>query len=410
MQQTILFVGGGIETVPGVEAAKRMGLSVWVSDRNPNAPCFAMADVSLLADTYNEEETLAAVHAQLAKGGRLNGVLCLASDVPQTVAAVTTALNLPGISRETAALAVDKLAMKDRLREHGVAIPWYTAVHSAAHLQALVVEHGVPLILKPVDSRGSRGVLQLGVGTSTIDTNWAYHYALKFSPTERVMVERFLEGPQVSTESIVVDGRAFTPGFSDRNYELMACHAPFVVENGGDLPSHLPRAAQTAIEREVANAALAMGVKNGVVKGDMVWSGDRAYVIEVATRLSGGYFCTHSIPLSTGVDIVTEAIRQALGEKPSTDDLVPRHQRFVCQRYLFPEPGYVVAVEGVAEVDARPDIAFCEVRVQPGDHIARIENHPGRPGLVIATGESREAAMAAAESAIEAIRIQTRSC
>ena len=60
VQKTILFVGGGIETLPGVDLAKKMGLYVVVSDRNPDAPCMKVADDFIIADTYNEIDTLLA--------------------------------------------------------------------------------------------------------------------------------------------------------------------------------------------------------------------------------------------------------------------------------------------------------------------------------------------------------------
>nr|WP_279382495.1 ATP-grasp domain-containing protein [Acanthopleuribacter pedis] len=302
---------------------------------------------------------------------------------------------------------MDKLAMKDQLARGGVALPWYHAVSDAAHLKALSEAHPEPLILKPVDSRGARGVLQLGDAANRIDLDWAFSYAQPFSPTGRVMVEAFLPGPQISTESLVLNGAVHTPGFSDRNYELMAALAPHVVEDGGNLPSFLAEPEQALIREEVARAALAMGVQNGVVKGDMVLSGGRAYVIEIATRLSGGYFCTHSIPLNTGVDFVGCAIRQALGEAVTAQALTPQYQRHVCQRYFFPEPGRVVSVSGAEAVAAREEIPFCEVRVQAGDEIGSIENHPGRPGLVIAIGSTRAEAQAAAERAVADIVIET---
>ena len=84
--------------------------------------------------------------------------------------------------------------------------------------------------------------------------------AQSHSPTQRVMVEQYLDGPQVSTESMVIGGRCFTPGFSDRNYEYLERYAPFFIENGGDLPSHLPEETQAKVRDLVARAASAMGV------------------------------------------------------------------------------------------------------------------------------------------------------
>ena len=73
------------------------------------------------------------------------------------------------------------------------------------------------------------------------------------------MVERFPFGPQVSTESLVVDGLSYTKGFSDRNYEFLGRYAPHIIENGGQLPSHLDDAAQQAVRGLVQEAALSSG-------------------------------------------------------------------------------------------------------------------------------------------------------
>jgi biotin carboxylase len=294
--------------------------------------------------------------------------------------------------------------MKRKFASDGVPVPWFSPVESSDHLRQIVAARGYTLVLKPVDSRGARGVLRL---MANVDLDWAFRLSHSHSPTGRVMVEQFMPGPQVSTESIVLDGVAYTPGFSDRNYEYLERYAPHIIENGGELPSHLPKEIQHAIHSLVQQAALSMGIANGVVKGDIVVSGGKPFVIELAARLSGGYFCTHEIPLNTGVDFVGQAIRLALGEKPAPADLAPRFQRCVVQRYLFPEPGRVASIAGVEEVSRRPEIAFCEVRIAAGDVVGPINSHPARAGVVIAIGNTREEALTNAVDAINTIKIET---
>src|SRR6185312_6052105 len=158
---------------------------------------------------------------------------------------VAARLKLPGISVVTAELACDKLAMKRRFAERGVKVPWFAEVRTVQELQRVAIERGRNLVIKPVDSRGSRGVQRIA---RVEDLVAAFMLARSHSPTERVMVEQYLEGPQVSTESIVTGGRCFTPGFSDRNYEHLEKYAPFFIENGGDLPSHLPATIQDKVK------------------------------------------------------------------------------------------------------------------------------------------------------------------
>ncbi len=404
--KTLLVVSAGIEAVPGIELAKSMGLHLIASDANPEAPGFALADDHLIASTYDVEATVAAASRYHHNIRPIDGVMCIASDVPLTVASVVAELNLPGIPLESAQLATDKLAMKQRFAADAVPIPWFHAVDSADHLKSLVSTQGLPLVIKPVDSRGSRGVLRLLPET---DLDWAYATARDHSPTGRVMLERFLPGPQVSTESLMIDGVAYTPGFSDRNYQYLERYAPHIIENGGQLPSHLDDATQQAVRVLVQQAALSMGIRNGVVKGDIVVTDGKPHVIELAARLSGGYFCTHEIPLNTGVDLVGAAIRQALGEPVDPADLQPRFNRPVAQRYFFPEPGVVTAVEGADAFAEHPDVAYLELRAKPGDRIGPVDSHPARAGVVITTGATRGAAVALAEAVVAGIEIKVET-
>jgi biotin carboxylase len=408
MPKNLLVVGGGIEAVPGLERGRQMGLHLVVSDKNPDAPGFAFADNNnedkLLASTYDIEATVAAARRYHREVRPIHGVMCIASDIPRTVAAVAADLGLPGISQESARLSSDKLDMKLKFRQDGVPVPWFSLVESAKKLHEIVLSRGFPLVIKPVDSRGARGVLRL---TETVDLEWAYQFSARQSPSGRVIVEEFLEGPQISTESIVLDGIAHTPGLADRNYEFLDRFAPHIIENGGDLPTQASAEEQQAVRNLIQQAATSMGVCNGVVKGDVVFHDGKPFIIELATRLSGGYFCTHEIPLSTGVDFVGCAIRLALGEQVNADELVPRWQHCISQRYLFPSPGRVVGIAGAKQVLEQPGIVFCQVRLKVGDLVRPVDSHPARAGLVMAIGESRREAMERAEAAIASIEIET---
>jgi biotin carboxylase len=400
--QTLLFVSGGIEALPGIRLARERGLHTVVSDGSAEAPGFEVAHDGFVADTYGVAETVLAARQYHETVRPIDGVISVGADVPVTVAAVAEDLELPGISGESAYLAADKLAMKRRFLQRGVAIPWFSAVQSIAHLRQIVGQRRLPMVLKPVDSRGARGVLLL---TEQVDLDWAFALSSGQSPTARVMVEDYLEGPQVSTESIVLSGTCQTVGFSDRNYDLLERFAPYMIEDGGQMPSIHPAPIRTEVEALVGRAAAALGILEGVVKGDIVISRGRAFVIEIAARLSGGYFCTHQIPLNTGVDFVGRAIDLALGVPVHAEDLQPRLNVGVAQRYIFPEPGLVERVE---VPDLRPGVEMLEIRVKPGDVIGPIVGHPSRAGVVIGTGNTREEAVALAEQVVRSVAVETR--
>jgi len=404
MGKTLLIISGGVEAADAALRAKQMGLYVVVSDRDPEAPGFAHADSCLIADVYGPTETAAAAERYNRKIRKIDGVICVAADAPRTTAVVTERLGLSGLSRTSAELACDKLAMKRRFAEAGVPIPWFSEIETPQALQRIAIERGRDLVIKPADSRGSRGVQRV---SHVEDLTKAFLFARSHSPSERVMVEQYLDGPQISTESVIVDGRCTTPGFSDRNYEYLERYAPYFIENGGDLPSHLSPEIQAKVKDVVARAAAALGVTSGTVKGDIVVHHGEVYVIELAARLSGGFFCTREIPLNTGVDFIGQAIKVALGEPVDPKDLEPKFLTPVIQRYAFPSAGRVVSVSGADEARKIAGIADVVVTAKPGDVIPPAGDKRPSAAMVLATGQTRDDALAAANDALSRLKIVT---
>lgn len=404
MRKTLLIVSGGVQATHGIKRAKDMGCHVVVSDKNPSAPGFALADDRLLASTYHAEETVAAAELYHRTVRPIDGVITIACDVPLTVASVAARLGLPGISVESATLAQDKLAMKRRFADAGVPVPWFSPLTDPDQLRRFAKQRDYRLVIKPVDSRGSRGVQRLVPDT---DIDRAFALAAAQSPTRRVMVEEYLLGPQISTESILIDGEGFTPGFSDRNYEHLDRYAPYFIENGGDLPSHLDERTQETVKRTAEAAGRALGIRTGNVKGDLVVVNGKPYVIELAARASGGYFCTREIPLNTGVDFVGAVIKLALGERVEAADLQPKRLTPIVQRYAFPEPGRVARIAGIDEARRTPGIEEVAVTVALGDEIAPPTHSGCTAAMVLATGKTVAAARTNAATALAALQIET---
>jgi biotin carboxylase len=402
--KTLLIVSGGIEATHGVRRAKELGHRVVVSDMNPQAPGFAFANDHLIASTYDPDATANAAEHYHRNVAPIDGVITIGADVPLTVATVAHRLGLRGIPIEAAALAQDKLAMKQRFAAAGITVPWFAPVPSCATLERIVEERGLNLVVKPVDSRGGRGVQRLREG---LDLRDVWERAADQSPTRRVMVEAYLPGPQVSTESILIDGQGFTPGFSDRNYEHLERYAPYFIENGGDLPSHLAPETQEAVTRTAEAAGRALGITTGNIKGDMVVVNGRPHVIELAARASGGYFCTREIPINTGVDFIGAVIKIALGEHVDAADLTPKAFKPVVQRYAFPKPGLVKSVSGLEAARAMPGVEELLVTVKPGDTIRQPTDSNCTAAMVLATGADVVAAKENAARALAALKIET---
>jgi biotin carboxylase len=336
----------------------------------------------------------------LAGGNRIDGFISLAADVPKTVAGLSSYFGLPSQSLMTANLAADKFMMKERLRIAGVNIPEFALVKSASDLEKFVAANPGKSVLKPTDSRGSRGVLVIDQDS---DLDWAYCESLSFSPSKTLIIEEFLTGPQFSTESVIVGSNWLHLGFADRNYKDLEKLLPRIIENGGSQPSLHPQEVQDLTLREVEKAGEALGLNLGILKGDMVWHKDLPYVIEVATRLSGGWFSSIQIPASTGVSIVELAIRIALGEIVELEKIKVKNRKSVAIRYLFPLPkqSYRSLIGKLPRFG--PGIIESRYLQESEYGNVDVKSHTDRLAFVIAIGPSVNVAIKRAERAIRKI-------
>ena len=403
MTKNLLIVGAGVEACEGIRIAKEMGLKLVIADGNPFAPGLTMADWPIIASTYDGQAILAEVKKLQTQGVNIDGAIAMCADVPLSVAIVSNDLGLPGLSLESAFWVSDKLAMKKRLQAEGIPIPRFADVSDKSILLSQANQIGFPLIIKPVDSRGARGV-QLIEMASELDSAW--ELAARESPTSRVMLEEYLEGPQFSTETLVDRGRYYTLGFADRNYEWLPRTKPFIIENGGDAPTGVSANIKAEVIATVERAAAALGINQGVAKGDMVYTAQGAKVIEIAGRLSGGFFSTTQIPLATGVNFIEKAIKLALGEPLTTEEVTAKYQRAVAIRYLDLAPGRVRHIYGVSQANQAIGVEMLTLFIAPGSVIYPLANHTQRAGFAIASADNKTDAIARAEAALALIHIE----
>jgi biotin carboxylase len=399
--KTLLILGAGKEQVAAIAAAKAKGIRTVVLDMNPKADGRALADEFHLVSTRDRNAILKFVTEYRS---RIDGVMTIASDIPHMVAAAAQALGVRHIPLPAAELCVHKLHMKEKLRAAGVNVPLFARIASLNDLHAFIAEAGFPIVIKPVDNSGARGVQRL---TKDMDIAQAFEYSRGFAYGGEVIAEKFVAGLQISTEGLMHEGLFHCTGFADRNYARLDDAVPFMVEDGGDIPTVLGAEDKKLVEAEFEKAARALGIDWGPAKGDMIFGDDgKPYVIEIAARLSGGNFCYDKVPWSTGVDIVDILVDMAVGNEVDPKRFTPTRNLATSQRYFFPAPGTIARIDGLAAAQALPHIRKVDVWARPGETIAALENHPSRVGYVISCAATRDEAVAAAQAAVARVQFQ----
>ena len=402
--KTLMIIGAGAEQVPAYEIAKKRGFKILGTDVNKNAPALKLADYVLNVSTKDAESTAKAA-LEFNKKNRIDGVMTIANDVPYTVALVAKKLGLPSISLDAATCASDKLKMKKAFEKADVSCPNFYSISSLNDIYKVISNSAhTKFVLKPIDCSGARGVILIDKDS---DLEWAFNESLSWSKKGHLIIEEFIEGIQLSTESFILDDVCFTPGISERNYSNLEDFKPYIIEDGGTIPAELNEITIKEISNLILRGANSMGINSGIVKGDLVIDcNGNLYIIELAARLSGGWFSTHQIPITSGVNLVDVVMSQCLGIPIKKEDLVPSLNRATALRYFFPEAGKIVSIEGIDEVSASDGVIKYGIFKKVGDIQTKVLMHPDRFGYVLAEGETRNEAIALVENAMKKLKIK----
>ena len=396
---TVLLLCGGVEAVPGIETVKRMGLDAVVMDGDPACPGREPADAFICANIYDPDEVVAALTRYPGRDA-INAVITIAADNPMSVARAADLLGLNAVSRETANLSSNKLLQKKVLAREGIPVPWYTPIESVEQLARVVGRRPGRYVLKPIGSRGARGVIRLSSGDEVAS---AFEVASEHALGSQLILEEWLDGPQLSTESIVREGKSYLCGIADRNYERLDELYPYIVEDGGETPSRHSPDIDMEVNDLITKVARALKLESGSIKGDLVLTQGGPHVIEVAVRLSGGYFSTVTIPAVYGISIVEQVTRIALNQVPDLPTLPLMNQKWQCNRYVFLAPGRVRAISGLPERD--PEVPVFRLYLEENDVVPETTNHTQRSGVVIAVGSSRSRAKRKCREVLAGLKI-----
>lgn len=388
----IMILGASILQLPAIQQAKEMGLHVIAVDMNPDAIGFKESGIQCeVISTIDIPAVL-----KCAKENAIDGIMTLASDMPmQTVALVAEELGLVGISKETALKATNKAFMRDALQDCNVPIPLYHRVNDyQGFLEAVndIVGRGYKCIVKPADNSGSRGVDLLKSQTPE-NLQKAYDYSKTFSRTGELVVEEYMEGSEVSVETLSINGMCHVIQITDK----ITTGAPYFVEMGHSQPSMLSEKIKEEIA-EVAKAAnKALGIMDGPSHTEIKVTKDGPKIVELGARLGGDNITTHLVPLSTGVNMVECCIKIALGEAP---DLTVKCNKAATIRYFKTSCGIVKNIIGIHDAELVPGVKQVSIVHGVGEELKEIKSSTDRAGFVICQADSVVEAVNECEVAI----------
>lgn len=319
----IVIIGANSFQNPLILKAKEMGYETHVFAWKDGSIGERTADYFYPVSIVEKDQIL-----EKCREIRPDAVATIASDLANiTVQYVASRLGLPCNSDESILISTNKYAMRKAFMDSGVATPGFVKTALGDDYAGLMRNLSYPVIVKPTDRSGSRGITKVN---RFEEIPAAVEAAVEDSFEKYAIIEEYIDGEEYSCECISYRGKhhilavtkKYTTGY------------PHFIETGHLEPAPLDQKIQEEVFREIPRALDALGIENGASHSEFKITEDgKVRIIEIGSRMGGDCIGSHLVELSTGYDFVKMVIETALGEEPSVK--TEQKKRYAGIRFIF---------------------------------------------------------------------------
>ena len=301
MKKKLAIIGGSYLQLPIVKKAKEMGIETHCFSWRDGAVCADVADFFYPISIIEKEEIL-----NKCQEIRIDGITTIASDTAVvTVNYVASRMGLRSNPDDYSEVTTNKYKMRQCFLDNDVPSPKFALVENLARYQ--IVGFKFPLIVKPTDRSGSRGVEKV---LDPVQLEEAILRAQNESFEHKAIIEEFVTGREISVESISNKGQHTILQITDK----VTTGAPFFVELEHHQPSSLPEDIKDRVREIVLKALDALHIQYGASHSELKITEDGDIrVIEIGARMGGDFIGSNLVQLSTGYDFLKGVIEVALG-------------------------------------------------------------------------------------------------
>lgn len=307
-QKKLMLLGGIRYLLPVIQAAHEQGYYVITADYLPDNIAHKYSDEYVNVSIIDKEAVL-----RVAREKEIDGIMSFGVD-PGVVSAsyVQEQMGLPSFGpHESVVILQNKDKFRKFLLENGFNVPWAYSFSSVEEALDNKDKFSYPLIVKPTDSAGSKGVTRVD---NKDNLEGALKYTLKFSLKGRIIVEEFIEkiGCSSDSECFSVDGKLVFVSFSSQRFDEYAIN-PFVPA-AFSWPSTFTKNQEDYLISELQRLLCLLNLKSSVFNVETrIGIDGKPYIMEVSPRGGGNRLC-EMIRYATGIDLIGNAVRVAMGE------------------------------------------------------------------------------------------------
>lgn len=372
-KKAVLIFGVGPLQESIIGRAKKMGLYTVGIDPCADATCKDCLDAFEVVPGQDYEG-----HCAVVEKYGIDAIVTAATDKPLVMMArIAEKYGFPFYSVETAKWSTDKFQMKQRFMEGGVPCAKGRLVKSVSEVE----DFEYPVIIKPRDNSGSRGVK---LCRSKEELEASMSEAFEVSKLDTVLVEEFIEGPEYSIEGLHHDGKSEVIQFTEKK----TTEFPYNVELGHIQPANISDENKQKIRNIVARIGNALNFENCPSHTELKINERGIFVIETSPRLGGDYITSTLTPLSTGVNLEDELLKMSLGEAINP---VPKAVQYSGVRFFSFEEGSLIK-HAPKEVFLKtwPHVVDFSFNLQKGEKAHKITSSLNRYGHITLIAWNRE--------------------
>jgi biotin carboxylase len=381
----ILVIGAGWEQYELIKTIKDAGHSIIATHPNLQAEGFKLAD-----HFYVKEASDIAAHTRIAVSHKIDAIITDNCDYSfYTASVVASRLNLPFASIESALFSNDKFSQRERCNNTGVRQPMYMKVRTPENLYDAARKITFPIILKPVDSRGTFGV---SVINNEQQLKSAFYEALQYSPSHTLICEKFIEGTLVTVDgfcfknghrSLCVASRKFTEGVKPITKEII-------------YPAQFEQAINNKLLDNHDLVVKQLNYQYGHTHGEYIITSDNEiYLVECTNRGGGVYTSSVIVPLLTEIDLNRILLDQSLGQDDFEveDKNTNFMKKSVILTFLDFEVGRVIKSINIEAMQQKPYTVRFRSIYGENDMVESIENCASRHSMLVLQGANVEEAI-----------------
>ena len=338
----IMILGCGVYQIPLISYACKHYTVILVAPKIPQNVITCVAKCYFL-DLREQDKIL-----QIAQKEQIDGIITDQTDIPvRSVAYVAEHMNLPGISYKTACLFTNKYLMREKLKELNLPTIPYKSVFHVDEACTFAKTINYPVIIKPVDNQGSRGVCR---ADNDKQLREKFKIACSASPSQQVIIEKCIIGKEAVVEGLVMNYQYQPLIFGDTAYFDIADSFAAKIRL---FPSKLP----TDLKNKILSLNKAIiegfGLKQGITHSEFIIDeNDEVYLIETAARGGGVFISSDLIALGTGLN--TEKFLTEIAVNGTADYIVKNTEKTYCYIAFFLPKGEVISVDGIDKVKSFP--------------------------------------------------------